>query len=287
MNCKQANKKISQLIDGLLNEKDKSILLEHINVCDECRKLYDDTSALVNKLKLLPEIPLPEGAQNKIHFALKREAAKPKKKKWIKWTMIAMPATVAVFAAVLGISYIFSGGLAKTNSEDMTAMEIAAPEEKVFSAQKAAPESTMEESSAAGALEAEEPMIADDGVRMDEAADEEIGTTKAPQGESLSVPCPESEFSVNVAFAGDTADEMQSFVESALDSFEDINAQQIIFTEETQSITVYLKIVHYDEFIETVRNAQEANIVSDTALRYSAYDESLLFEVNFLFQKND
>ncbi len=272
MNCKDANKKISLQIDGLLEKEDELILMEHINDCKACKKLYDDTKALVGGLVALPEVPLPEGTENKIHFALLREAQQPKKKKWVKFTVIAMPAAVAVFAAIIGFSYIFSGGFGKKEvARDMMAKESENIQEEMFS-QKAAP-NTLAESSVMSTEATEELGMVGEAPRMlEESADTMMSI---------------SEFSVNVVFAGESQEEIENFAQYVVESLEGADMQKAIFDGETQSIKVFLPIAYYEDFLIIVRGEEKVVSVEQPENQDVAYEEDLLFEVNFLFQKNN
>ena len=268
MNCRKANKSISAFIDVRLNEKDRLALLEHMKVCPDCKKLYEKTKALIEKLRELPEVPLPEGAENRIHFALERAAQKPRKKKWIKFAAIAMPATAAVFAAVLGISYLFSGGLTK-RTNDTTAMA-PAKEEAIM-------QKSMITEGVSGTFDAVEPEIADEATRTLEQDAEE---------ENLVLPMPEPDTYVNVVFEGESAEQMSAFVEDILGSFGAGDDQTVIFDDETQSIKITLPGESYGEFMDVVESSENLTLAERNEWLSGADDEGgLLFEVNFLFQK--
>ena len=277
MNCTKANKKISALIDGRLVEKDRLALFEHIKVCPDCKKLYDKTKAITEQLRLLPEVPLPEGAENRVHFALEREAQKPRKKNWIKFAAIALPATAAVFAAALGISYLFSGGLTKSTNE-MTAMDMA-PAEEAGVMQK-----SMIAENVDGTLDYEEPQMTSEPQVAGEAATRMM---EADEEESLAAPVPAPDLLLNVVFTGESPEEMRIFVEDMLGSFADDMQQAAVLDGEMQSIKIVLPIGRYEEFTDVVENSENLTFAEETQWDVGAYGEGLLFEVNFLFQKNN
>lgn len=275
MNCKKANKQISALIDGRLNEKDRSVLLEHIDVCPQCKKLYDSMQAMVGSLSAFGDVPLPEGAENRIHFALEREAQKPRRKNWIKFAAIAMPATAAVFAAAFGISYIFSGGMGSSGMQKEAAFDMASVSEE-SSMLKQAPNMVAAEEEKAEALEG--PLMDGDGERM-----------MTITGEGVDII---AEYSVDVVYIGQSLEETVDFAEqirSLYDSPDDSYAEYgaTIIDEAQGRVTIYLPNGYYEDFVKAVEEYENANITQSDENVKPELTESGLFEVNFLFQENN
>ena len=275
MNCKKANKQISALIDGRLNEKDRSALLEHIGVCPQCKKLYDSMQAMVGGLSAFDDVLLPEGAENRIHFALERESQKPRRKKWLKITMIAMPATAAVFAAAFGLSYIFSGGLGSSGTKNEAAFDMASVSEE-SSMLKQAPNMAPAEAEAVEA--AEEPMMESDGTRMMTITGEDVDAI--------------AEYSVEVLYTGesledavDFAEQIQSLYESGDDAY--LAQSETIIDEVLGRVTIYLPNGFYEDFVKAVEGYENAQIMQSDESMAPELTENGLFEVNFLFQENN
>ena len=282
VNCRQANKRISMLIDGLLSKNDELMLLEHIKVCPECKKLYEDTKEMVGRLNILPEIPLPQGAQNRVHFALEREVQKPHNKNWFKFVAIAMPATAAAFAAVLGITYLFSGGLAGRKSADEATMGqmMITTESGESSMAKQAPENFIESSTFA--LPAEQPLPDSENVQEAEAndygEDGALGTRSLPAV---------TEFTVSITYSGDSIEQMNEFVSSLVKKLEGDPDQDILFDSQRQSAIVLLSIDRYGELMNLIKDSELTKIGEQTYDKDTAYDKNLLFEAIFLFQEQN
>ena len=275
VNCKKANKQISELIDGRLNEKDRLILLEHLEVCPQCKNLYDSMNAMVSGFSEFGDVPLPEGAENRIHFALEREAQKPRRKKWIKFAAIAMPATAAVFAAAFGISYIFSGGLGSSGMQKEAAFDMASASEE-SSMLKQAPNMVAAEEESVEAME--EPLVDSEGTRM---------MTIAGEGADV-IP----EYSVEVVYNGqsleetvDFAEQIQSLYEGGDESF--MEESETIIDEEQGRVTIYLPNGFYEDFVKAVEGYENAQITQNDESMKPELTENGLFEVNFLFQENN
>ena len=283
VNCRQANKRISMLIDGLLSKNDELKLLEHINVCPECKKLYEDTKEMVGHLNILPVMPLPQGAENRVHFALEREVQKPHKKNWFKFVAIAMPATAAAFAAVLGITYLFSGGLAGKRSADEAVMnQMSITSESEESAMlKQVPESFIESSTFE--LQAEEPQP-DEDTGQEMAADEyaedgALGGTRA-------LP-PVTEFTVSITYSGESVEQMNEYVSLLVHELEGDPEQDILFDSQRESAIVLLSIDRYQELMDMLKDSEQTEIGEQTYDKDTAYDKNLLFEAIFLFQQQN
>lgn len=282
VNCRQANKRISMLIDGLLSKNGELKLLEHINVCPECKKLYEDTKEMVGRLNILPELPLPQGAENRVHFALERETQKPHNKNWFKFVAIAMPATAAAFAAVLGITYLFSGGLAGRRTADEATMEQMAitSESEESSMLKQVPENFIESSTFESQAEQPKP-DEDTGQQMagDEyAEDGALGTRALP---------PVTEFTVSITYSGESLEQMNEFVSSLVGELEGDPEQDILFDSQRQSAIVLLSIDRYGELIDMLKDSELTEIGEQTYDKDTAYDKNLLFEAVFLFQEQN
>ncbi len=282
VNCRQANKRISMLIDGLLSKNDELMLLEHIKVCPECKKLYENTKEMVGRLNILPEIPLPQGAQNRVHFVLEREVQKPHNKNWFKFVAIAMPATAAAFAAVLGITYLFSGGLAGRKSADEATMGqmMITTESGESSMAKQAPENFIESSTFA--LPAEQPLPDSENVQEAEAndygEDGVLGTRSLPAV---------TEFTVSITYSGDSIEQMNEFVSSLVKKLEGDPDQDILFDSQRQSAIVLLSIDRYGELMNLIKDSELTKIGEQTYDKDTAYDKNLLFEAIFLFQEQN
>ncbi len=71
MNCNKYKKLISLYVDNRISDSHREAVLHHINECEECRNYYNLLNSMVNDLANVKEVELPEGYENKLHFALK------------------------------------------------------------------------------------------------------------------------------------------------------------------------------------------------------------------------
>ena len=110
--CEKARELISCLIDGELSEKEQSEVLAHIEICPECRAVYDAFSAVSESLSELEEVP--EGFSENVMGAIKAPPAKHKTP-WVKYLSLAACLALVIFAGTkLNVS----------KSNDNTASEI-------------------------------------------------------------------------------------------------------------------------------------------------------------------
>ena len=276
MNCKSANKQISLLIDGLLDKKAELALREHMGVCKACQTQHNAMQNAVDKLHALPEESLPEGLENRLHFALQHEVLVPRKRNWMKVTAIAMPVMAAAFAAIIGFNYIFSGGLSKTEmAQDKAAvMEVApAPEaalQERTQAKKEAPTQKAETAqSNADALEESVEGKAFEAFAEDEAL--------------MQIP---PEFYVRITLEGGDVSEMRAVAFDMVRAIDDsIESDAFLFDDATQTLRVLIQAQYYDAFLGNAENHAQVQHSETQHMQDRAYDDTAYFEVTFLFQK--
>ncbi len=272
MNCKDANKKISLLIDGMLDEKQKHSLLEHIKVCKDCKKLYDDMRSMVTNLSELPEIQLPDGAENKIHFTLIREAEAPKKTTWIKFAAIAAPATMALVAVVFGISYLFSGGMRSDETNEMAVFEKAEMQEETMAEAKSM------------AVSGEDGEFGNGTVDSVEEVPEE---TRMMIAEESAEDAAYDSNTVMVYVDSQSKEELIDIAESIISMLEVDILDELVYDSDSKSAVINLPLSQREIFITQVENSGLKAEFSDDIDQNSDDSENLLFEVIFLFQNND
>lgn len=106
MDCRVINKWINSYLDGMLEERRKGILEDHINT--DCKKQLDDIKNLLSMMGQMEEAELPENFHKKLHQRLLKEQqnieAESRKSgrssvfKCIKWTAAAAAAAVMLFS---------------------------------------------------------------------------------------------------------------------------------------------------------------------------------------------
>jgi anti-sigma factor RsiW len=75
LNCDGVIREISNYIDGDLELAMKQELERHLEHCDECRMMIDQTRLTVQVFCDEEPIELPEDVKSRLHEALKRQAS--------------------------------------------------------------------------------------------------------------------------------------------------------------------------------------------------------------------
>ncbi|OGD25929.1 MAG: hypothetical protein A2Y56_15870 [Candidatus Aminicenantes bacterium RBG_13_63_10] len=70
MNCKRAQKLISEYLDGTLDERRATQLKEHMAGCRDCRETYEDFKGIVKEARNLKTVTPPDTAWEKISGTL-------------------------------------------------------------------------------------------------------------------------------------------------------------------------------------------------------------------------
>ncbi|MFC1852928.1 anti-sigma factor family protein [candidate division CSSED10-310 bacterium] len=73
MNCKEIMKKISEYVDGELNEQDCQSIKEHINNCPACQTFIQSFSNTIELCKDLLKADIPPETRQRLHQRLKEE----------------------------------------------------------------------------------------------------------------------------------------------------------------------------------------------------------------------
>jgi len=96
MNCKHAQKLISEYVDGTLDERRAPSLEEHLAGCRDCRETFEDFKGIVREARTLKTVTPPDTAWDKISGTL--AGARPAESPWKKEAARLRPAR-AFFAA--------------------------------------------------------------------------------------------------------------------------------------------------------------------------------------------
>lgn len=105
MNCYKCKQLIDKIHIDCINDNELQSVLRHIDECEECRTYYNVMNEMIEGINSFEEVELPEGFHNKLHFALKREAAAPSRNtpslvKGLKIAAIGTCSVLVVMAAV-------------------------------------------------------------------------------------------------------------------------------------------------------------------------------------------
>jgi len=115
MKCKEAQRLLSEYIDGALDVKTASALEAHLAECGKCRGLHRELAGTVKLLKELPVIKAPEDFPERVSLRLQRkllygeeaEKAGPVRKRIIPLVFSRSLATVAAVLMLMLLVHIY------------------------------------------------------------------------------------------------------------------------------------------------------------------------------------
>lgn len=96
IDCEKARELISCLIDGELDENERAEVMEHIEICPECKAVYEAFSAVSENLPELEEAP--EDLCENVMSAIKTGAPVKRKTPWVKYLSVAACLALVIFA---------------------------------------------------------------------------------------------------------------------------------------------------------------------------------------------
>jgi hypothetical protein len=101
MDCDEIQERLSEYIDGALDEKTARTIEKHISTCEDCKETYASLSAVVKELNALEPMTAPTDFLEKIH---ERMEARPKDNRLFKKLFVPfkvkVPLQLAAAAAV-------------------------------------------------------------------------------------------------------------------------------------------------------------------------------------------
>lgn len=88
MRCSKARKLISEYIDGALRARKSAHVEQHLDVCSECKRLFEDFKTIVEDSKKLEKLVPSDKTWLRIKSGLKKEeqrvlAYRPRKRGWL------------------------------------------------------------------------------------------------------------------------------------------------------------------------------------------------------------
>jgi anti-sigma factor RsiW len=73
LNCKSVIRELSNYLDGELEQAVKQELEQHLEHCEDCKMVVDQTKLTVDIFCDSEPIELPAGVQSRLHNALRRK----------------------------------------------------------------------------------------------------------------------------------------------------------------------------------------------------------------------
>ncbi|NPV81966.1 MAG: hypothetical protein HPY46_00040 [Candidatus Aminicenantes bacterium] len=141
MNCRQAEKLISRLVDGRLEAGTATRLEEHLKVCPSCARLladYRQLQSLMADLRLSEAEPLPFFEQ-RLRARLKTES---KPSLWAvveRWYAAAVPVFLVVAMILVGVLFLAQPAEVQLSQSEMLLFQGQSPlaeTRAIFDAQK-------------------------------------------------------------------------------------------------------------------------------------------------------
>lgn len=122
MNCRRMRRYISRDMDGELDGIEKQALLDHLEICPECKQDYENLSSIINTIEPPAAIPAPPYLFQGIRQAIYAQKHQPFIIGWLKPVFVP-----ALFLALFLFSAVISGPLVqritpkpdKTDSADL------------------------------------------------------------------------------------------------------------------------------------------------------------------------
>ncbi len=112
--CKEWEELISLYADGALENDAAETVAQHLTECAECSRYFEDMFTLIDTLRHLPEVPLPEGFHESVMASIRAE----KKKRPTTISFVRqMSRYVAVF---VGVFVIMAAGLAALGPKQLS-----------------------------------------------------------------------------------------------------------------------------------------------------------------------
>ncbi len=153
MDCKECREQMSDALDSKLGDKEAAFN-NHLDTCDECRKEYEEYKIMMQAIRDLPDVEVPEGFRN--HW---KEAVKEQE----KGMLAVLPLHKRrVLRVAMGIA---AAGLIAINLPNMIGMgnsemlKDEAPLEMAMQEPEVPFGDVLEDSDGMGAEPAEEPMM--------------------------------------------------------------------------------------------------------------------------------
>ncbi len=131
MDCSQTRELMDLALDGALSPHQQAEFEEHLRKCEECQMEYLEIKALMDAIRNLPEIEVPEGFRESWQQAIREEKPETEKGKLLSFLrarplMILTAAAAAVFIGVMGPQVtapdLFTGGAASDSIAPESAM---------------------------------------------------------------------------------------------------------------------------------------------------------------------
>jgi len=254
MNCSEARLYISSLVDDELDIDIKDEVIEHIENCDECKKIYEEEKLIKRVLNENELKEMPNGFNEKLHNSLMNEVKETKKSNNIikfvnrnrKYLAVA---ALFIFAVVLVNNNPLN--MIVGNNQDLRGMKSAVMEDSV--------EMSFNESVGSQAMPMEPMMMKSDGEKYgNEAPMPEVAKTSVEsEYQTGRIIIKNSNMQLDILDFEKTADDIKNYVES-YDGYVSNMSSNIRYVNENGKefkygyLEVKIESESFDEFIDFV-----------------------------------
>ena len=222
--CDEYQALISPWLDGALPEEEADAVREHLAVCPDCQRYYDDLMAIRDDFPSVEETAVPEGFADGVMAAVRADKAAHRRRRRRSLLPVAACAAVVVLLGSGGyLSGMFYGGgssgsaaPAMARSEDTAATagaaggaclpesDVVEPEESGEDRQVFYTATEKEPSETSGEAKSTESASANGGAREDGAPAETSGGTAPAAGQTATLtPAPTARLLLTAEQAGD------------------------------------------------------------------------------------
>ncbi len=96
LTCKQVSRLISEYIDNELDEATAAAVASHIEHCDDCRRLYDEISAVCRAVSEAGEVQVPDGLHERIMNSVRTQKRAARRRRTITYLGIGVAAMLCI-----------------------------------------------------------------------------------------------------------------------------------------------------------------------------------------------
>ena len=114
LNCNRVSALISEYIDGELDDETAAAVASHIASCDDCRRLYEEISAVCRAVSEAGEVQVPDGLHERIMSAVRTQKHASRRRKIVTYLGLGVAAMLCI--SVMSSTLIQRMGV---NSDDL------------------------------------------------------------------------------------------------------------------------------------------------------------------------
>ena len=96
LTCEQVSELISEYIDGELDDATAAAVASHIDNCDDCRRLYDEISAVCRAVHNIGEVQVPDGLHERIMTTIRTQKRATRRRRTITYLGIGVAAMLCL-----------------------------------------------------------------------------------------------------------------------------------------------------------------------------------------------